>query len=80
MSIGDLKYFLLWSTAINYAVLIVWFVVFVYARDWLYRAHSRWFKFPTETFDALNYAGIAVYKIGILLLNVVPLIALYLAS
>jgi hypothetical protein len=30
-------------------------------------------------FDALNWAGIAVYKLGIILLNLVPLAALYLA-
>ena len=31
-----------------------------------------------ETFDAIHYTGLAIYKIGILLLNQVPLRALYL--
>ncbi|MFT3743342.1 MAG: hypothetical protein QM785_03505 [Pyrinomonadaceae bacterium] len=70
-------HFLIWCTAINYAILIVWFVVFIFAHDWLYRMHTRWFKMPVETFDSIHYAGIAVYKIGILLLNLVPLIALH---
>jgi len=30
-----------------------------------------------ETFDAIHYAGMALYEIGIFLLNLAPLIALY---
>jgi hypothetical protein len=70
-------HFLIWCTAINYAILIVWFVVFTFAHEWLYRMHTRWFKLPVETFDSIHYGGIALYKIGILLLNLVPLIAIH---
>ena len=73
----ELLHFFIWSTVINYAILIIWFVVFVFAHDWLYRMHSRWFKFPVETFDTIHYAGISVYNIGILLFSLVPLIALH---
>lgn len=31
-------------------------------------------------FDAIHYAGLAVYKIGIFLMNLAPLLALYLAG
>jgi len=71
---------LLWCTGLNYAVLLVWFGVFVFAHEWMYRIHGRWFKFPLESFDAIHYAGLAVYKIGIILLNLVPLVALYMVS
>ena len=80
MTTNDLRDVLLWCTGINYAVLLVWFGVFVFAHDWMYRIHGRWFKFSLETFDAIHYAGLAVYKIGIILLNLVPLIALYIVS
>jgi hypothetical protein len=33
-----------------------------------------------EQFDVLNYGGMAVYKVGILLLNITPLLALYLVE
>ena len=33
-----------------------------------------------EQFDALHYAGMALYKVGILLLNLVPYIALRLVG
>ena len=76
ITIAELKDFLLWCTLINGAILLVWFGVFVFAHDWLYRMQSRWFRLSVENFDALNYAGVAMYKIGMFLLNVVPLLAL----
>ena len=69
--------FLLWSLAFNYAVLLVWFLAFVTARDALRRLHGRWFALPDASFDAIHYGGMAAYKIGILLFNLVPLLALY---
>ena len=70
--------FLLFSTLINYAVLIVWFLAFVLARGWMRNLHGRWFKLPDATFDAIHYGGMAAYKIGILLFNLTPLLALLL--
>lgn len=77
MSIDELKALLLCSLGLNYVILLLWFTVFVYAHDWLYRLHSRWFRLSVATFDAIHYAGLAVYKIGVILLNLVPLIALW---
>ena len=71
-----LNAFLFWCTILNYLVLIVWFVVLSTAREWMFRLHGRWFSLTTAQFDALHYGGMAVYKVGILLLNLVPLIAL----
>ena len=80
MTANEIKQVLLWCVGMNYTILLVWFGVFVYAHDWLYRMHARWFKLSVETFDALNYAGVALYKIGIILLNVAPLAALCISS
>ena len=77
MTVVELKAFLLCSSAINYGVLFIWFGVFVFAHDWLYAVHSRWFRLSAEHFDAIHYGAIALYKIGILLFNLVPLLALY---
>lgn len=80
MTIGELKHFLLWSTALNYVVLLIWFGAFFLAHGWLYRLHTRWFKLSAENFDLLNYLGMAIYKIGVLLFNLVPLLALFIIS
>jgi len=77
---NEIKDILIWCVGLNYAVLFVWFGAFVFAHGWMYRVHSRWFKLSVETFDAIHYSGLAVYKIGILLLNLVPLVALCLSS
>jgi hypothetical protein len=80
MTTNELREILLWSTVINYVILFVWFGAFVFAHDFLYRMHTRWFKLSVETFDTIHYAGIAIYKLGILLLNLTPLLALYFIS
>jgi hypothetical protein len=75
-----IKALLLYSLAFtfNYAILIIWSGVFSFAHDSPYRLHSRWFSLSVETFDGIHYASMAFYKIGIILLNIAPLMALWL--
>ena len=79
MNPDAIKELLLYSLAFNYAILIIWFGVFSLAHDSIYRLHSRWFSLSVETFDTIHYASMALYKIGVLMLNVAPLVALWLA-
>jgi hypothetical protein len=76
----ELARLLIYCAAINYAVLIAWFGMFLTAHDWLYRLHARWFRLSPEAFDAIHYGGMAVYKLGVLLFAVVPALAIYLAA
>jgi Family of unknown function (DUF6868) len=76
MSIAMIRKALLWCTVINYGVLFLWWLFFMLAHDWIYQLHGKWFRLSVEQFDALHYAGMALYKVGILLLNLVPSIAL----
>lgn len=78
MNPDAIKLLLLYSLVFNYTILIIWFGVFSLAHEPLYRLHSRWFSLSVETFDAIHYASMAFYKIGILLLNIAPLVALWL--
>jgi hypothetical protein len=77
MTIYTLGNFLLWCTVLNYVILILWFLVFCLAHEWMFKLHGRWFRLTATQFDAIHYGGMSVYKIGILLLNLVPLIALH---
>jgi len=72
--------FLLWCAVINYGVLLLWFLFFTFAHDWMYRFHGRWFRLSVEQFDAIHYAGMAVYKLGIILFNIVPYVALHIVT
>jgi hypothetical protein len=80
MNFDLLPRFLLWSLAINYAVLLAWFLAFVFARSWMHRMHGRWFKLSDSTFDAIHYGAMAAYKLAIFFFNLVPLVALCLVG
>jgi hypothetical protein len=75
MPIGFLREFFFWCAAVNYGVLVFWFLAFLIAHAWLYRLHARWFQVSVAQFDAIQYSAMAAYKVGILLLNVAPYIA-----
>jgi hypothetical protein len=78
MGLDTARSFFLWCPVINYGVLLVWFGLVMAAREWLFRLWGRWFPIPREQFHTLNFAGMSLYKIGIILFNLVPCIALYL--
>jgi hypothetical protein len=80
MTIEVARHFLLWCTIIDYGVLLAWFLVFVLAHDWMQRLHGKWFHLSREQFDAIHYAGLAIFKIGIILFNLVPCIVLFVLS
>jgi hypothetical protein len=76
MNLEVTRSFPLWCTVLNYGVLLVWFLLFVFAREGMQRLHGRWFRLSREQFDALHYAGMSIFKIGIILFNLVPFIVL----
>jgi len=76
MDIETLRAFLLWCTIINTAVLAISFLVSVAAGDFIYRSHTRFFSMPRETFDVVIYGYLGVYKMLILVFNLVPYLAL----
>lgn len=80
MNLAVVRDILLWCTVINFAVLLSWLLFFVFAHDWIFRLHSRWFRLQVGEFDAIHYASMAIYKLGIILLNLVPYVALSLVT
>jgi len=76
VTIHEIKNILLWCVVLNYLVLFIWFGVFIFVHDSMYQLHSRWFKISVEFFDSIHYAGMAVYKVGILLFALVPMLSL----
>jgi len=65
-----------WCTLINFALLIWWYLFLALAHDWTYRLHTKWFKISTEQFDAIHYSLMGVFKIGVIIFNLVPYLAL----
>jgi len=77
MNIELARSFFLWCTVINYGVLVLWALLFIFAHDGLLRLWGKLIRVSAEQFDMLNVAGITLYKLGIFLFNLVPCIALY---
>lgn len=80
MTVPALQQLLLVSALTNYVMLLIWFLAFSLAHDRLYRLHGRWFNLSPETFDGIHYIGMSIYKIGIILLNLTPYLALHIIS
>ena len=80
MTIETAQGILLWCLVVNYGILLVWFLAFWFGHDWMFRLHGRWFALSRERFDSIHYASMAAYKLGILLLNLTPYIALRLSG
>jgi hypothetical protein len=78
MSIEMARAALLWCAVMNAAILMVWGLLLVLPHGWMHRLHARWLGLSASQFDSINFAGLVVYKAGVLLFNVVPCVALYL--
>lgn len=76
MTVDILLGLLGWSAVINIGLLLWWSFWILIAHDLVYSIHSKWFKISVKKFDAIHYAGIAFYKITIIVFNVIPYLAL----
>jgi hypothetical protein len=76
MSLEIIRSALAWCLVIDLGILVFWFLVFAAAHDLIYRIHGRWFAMPVEKFNAIHYETMALFKLGILLFNLVPYLAL----
>lgn len=76
MTLETIADILLWCGLINIGLLLWWLLLICLAHDWVYRFHSRWFYMPMERFDAIHYAGMAFYKILMIVFNWVPYFAI----
>jgi hypothetical protein len=76
MTFETIRAVLAWCAVINLGLLLWWWVFFVMAHDWMYRWHCKWFKLSAERFDAVHYAGMAIFKLAIVLFNLVPYLAM----
>ncbi|PTN38944.1 DUF6868 family protein [Desulfonatronum sp. SC1] len=78
MNIDLLTQFFMWCTILNVAFLVLSFLVvaFGFGGDFVYRMHGKFFPMPRETFNAVIYSFIGMYKIFVFVFNIVPWIAL----
>ena len=80
MTLDLTRNFLGWCTILNYFILIVWCLVFKFGHEWHYGITKRSFSISEEEYDKVNFRGVAIYKVAILLFNLVPYLALRLVG
>jgi len=76
MTLEMIRAFFAWCSVINIGILLYWFLFIIFAHDWVYKYHTKWFKISREHFDALHYGLMGVFKLGVFLFNLVPYFAL----
>ncbi len=75
MTLEMARDFFMLNSIINYCVLFTWVILFVFARNLMKSMSSKLLRLKINNFDIINYCGIAIYKIGIILFNIAPWIA-----
>ena len=80
MDMFTIKTIFMWSTIINVLLLVVSFLICAYAREWVYGMHSKWFPISREAFNIAIYSFMGLFKIFVILFNLVPWIACAIAG
>ena len=76
MTLATLASFLMWCSIINYGILIFWALLYIFAHGFMEKIHGRWYRLTPEQYRVMNVSGIILYKLLIILFNIVPYIAL----
>lgn len=76
MDMQLLTRFFMWCTILNMGLLLFSFLMLLFAGDFVYKMHSKWFPMPRETFNVVLYSFIGMYKLMVLVLNAVPWVVL----
>ena len=76
MSIPTVTTFFMWCTIINAGILIGSTIFFVFATDFIYRKHTKWFPMPRESFNVVVYSNLVMFEIVFVVFNLVPFVAL----
>lgn len=80
MTAQTLQEFFMWCSIINFSLLMITFAMCAFAADWIYQMHSKWFSISRVAFNTILYSFLGIFKMLVLVLNVVPWIALSLIA
>lgn len=68
--------FLKWSLIINIGILTYMSIVLIFARNWVFKIHSKLFQLDEKSFSAIIYSFLGFYKLLIIFFNLIPYITL----
>ena len=76
MTLTVTRDFLFWCAVINYGFLILWIGLYVFAFRAMQPLITRFYRISAERNDAIQFAGIVIYKVAIWMFFIIPYIAL----
>lgn len=76
MTINEITTLLGWCTVVNFSILIFTTIVLWFFKDFVINSHAKLTGIRPKEFPKLYFSYLGVYKIGILLLNLTPYLAL----
>jgi hypothetical protein len=76
MDIQTLTEFFKWCTIINVGLLVFWTFWFLAVPDLTFRLQRAWFSGSRETWDLVMYGFLGVFKLFVIIFNIVPWVAL----
>ena len=80
MNIEMLRHFFAWCAVINYAMLLLWFVLHLAAHGLLVSLCQRFFGVPSEKYDSISLKAMFFFKLSIWLFFIAPYLALRIMS
>ena len=80
MTLDLVRSILGWCTVINTGLLLFWFLFYVLAHKQIKHWHTTIFPLSGKQFNVIHYKGIVYYKLGIILFNFVPYLAIVIVS
>jgi hypothetical protein len=58
------------------ALLLLWFVFYLFLPGWTYEMNTKWFNISRQEFELINYCGIGLVKITLLLFFLFPYLSI----
>ena len=76
MTIETLRHFFAWCAVINYAMLLLWFILNLVAHGLFVNLSQRFFGVSAEKYDSISLKGMFFFKLSIWLFCIAPYLAL----
>jgi amino acid transporter len=76
MDIETVTRFFMWCTILNLGLLALTSIVCIFFADFSFRMNHKYFSISRETFNVVIVSFIGLYKIVVIVFNIVPYVAL----
>ena len=76
MDLDTLQTFLGWCLVINYGILVIWWLIYMGARNWVVGLHARMFHIDETVVSAAHFNLMGLFKMLVFVFVLTPWLAL----